>query len=90
MIFIYLKVCSNFAYELPKAATAQRFFVPEGGPDYALWTAQDFALRSHYYESGTITAEGKVVRALTKTGERRRWGGSLVGSGASVRCKGGS
>ncbi len=29
------------------AAMAERFFAPEGGPDYALWTAQDFALRSH-------------------------------------------
>ncbi len=23
------------------------FFALEGGPDYALWTVQDFALRSH-------------------------------------------
>jgi hypothetical protein len=30
----------------PKATMAQRSFAPEGGPDYALWTAQDFALRS--------------------------------------------
>ena len=30
-----------------KAATTQRFFAPEGGPDYALWTAQDFVLHSH-------------------------------------------
>ena len=42
MVRLYLASCAAAS----KATMALFKFAPEGGPDRALWTAQDFALRS--------------------------------------------